>query len=751
MKTMHRFLIALVVLGSAAVAAADTPEITALWRTGTLVASTAAYVTADVTGDGIADIVGCGPAGAPFALSKRPGASQYDAVWFGPVSDCTSIAAGDIDGDGIAEVATTTRSGYSSTVPTITTGRLAVFSTNSGGRALAIATFNAFSDTDSRVVVANVDADPQAEIVVTNTLATYVYNAATLALEWTATDRGGNAVAVGDLEGDGKPEIVVDGSVAHILDAFTQTEKWGYLGGFGSSIAVADIDADGKAEIVYRGDYGGTLGVFDADTFTTKWEINASGNGVAIADANGDGAPEVIAGSGQYYGDPIRGYRASDGALLWSLPIVGSGTTALTAGDVDGDGVVEVIWAGTDSSGGLYVSNVITKQVEWKSTTETGSFRSVVADLDGDGTLELVVATSDSFGYSGGTLRVFDLATHTLEAMFPNSAHAERYEQLAVGQLDSDPALEIAILGVSSYVGYIEVWDGVTHSLQWTSPGDYYAPQFLTDSLVVANIDSDPVDEIIVGTNDHRIVVLNGASSYLQFVSDPLNGSPYGMKLGDVNADGVRDLVVATYSHVYVFETAGWTIRTQFPLSSARYVGLAPEASMFFIAAEGILYAYSGVDFTLKWSCSGSIYGPLQWANIAGRARLVAYSGTASALLFLPANDGCVNKEQIPFANVWSIGNISFADIDGDGRQEMFLDRYNLLEIYATGYASEPRGDANGDTTVTDADIDALAQHFYGDLRGVSTAADVDGDDAITQRDLYYLINYRKAGGPAPF
>ncbi|HWW62532.1 MAG TPA: dockerin type I domain-containing protein, partial [Thermoanaerobaculia bacterium] len=76
--------------------------------------------------------------------------------------------------------------------------------------------------------------------------------------------------------------------------------------------------------------------------------------------------------------------------------------------------------------------------------------------------------------------------------------------------------------------------------------------------------------------------------------------------------------------------------------------------------------------------------------------------------------------------------------------------RDTIFEIHALGLASETLGDANGDTIVTDADIDALAQHFYGDLRGVPPAADVDGDGAITQRDLFYLVNYRKAGGPAP-
>jgi len=726
------------------VSAADTPQLVPLLRMGSVGAIYGDLATADVTGDGIADIVGCSGRGFPFALSKHPGANEYDVAWIGPAMGCTNVAAGDLDGDGIAEIAVVKKGSYYYSTPS--TGRLAIFSALTTGRALAQTTFNSQSDYVVDVAIANVDADPAVEIIVTSYLATYVYDK-TLALEWTAVDRGGFEVATGDLEGDGQVEIVVNGSPAHVLSAYTQTEKWAYLGGFGGKMSIGDADNDGKAEIAYR--YNSSISLFDADTFTNKWTITAYySNNVLIADANGDGQREVLAGDSY---ERLRGYRGSDGVEVWNFPGYTSSMYGLIAGDFDGDGAPEIAWSGGTYNAHIYTGSVQSGAIEWTSLAESSYVSGAVADLDGDGTLELIVASSYDYA---GRLQIFDYATRTLEATLPQPTNFPEMRALRIGQLDADPALEIAVLG-DYYDGRLFVWDGVTHELQWQSPSsNYNDPTFTPDSFVVANIDGDPVDEIILGTSDKRIEVLNGATPIVQFLSNTLLNPPIDLKLGDVNADGTRDLVVTTYAAVYVFETAGWTERTHFTLSSAQYVAVAPEASMFFVSAGGSVHAYSGVDFSEQWSCAQSpnAFAQLSWATIAGKGRLAAFNLAApESFVFMPAADGCTNREPVAFdEDASTVTSTYFADVDGDGRKELFVNRAATFEIYAVDFASEPRGDANGDAIVSDADIDALAQHFYGDLRGVSSASDVDGDDAITQRDLFYLVNYRRAGGPAP-
>jgi hypothetical protein len=70
--------------------------------------------------------------------------------------------------------------------------------------------------------------------------------------------------------------------------------------------------------------------------------------------------------------------------------------------------------------------------------------------------------------------------------------------------------------------------------------------------------------------------------------------------------------------------------------------------------------------------------------------------------------------------------------------------------VAALGFASEPRGDADSDGTVTDADMDALAAFLYGNRTAAQPAADVNADGAIRADDLFYLINYRRGTGAPP-
>ena len=168
---------------------------------------------------------------------------------------------------------------------------------------------------------------------------------------WTVTNTGqqlygGAGLAVGDIDGDGLPEIVASHEDSSRLIAFEHDGSFKWLsdpvwgGTSWGSASLADLDQDGTPEIVLGGS------VFNNDG-TLRWRGDvAGGTGrgdnrlgplSAVADLDLDGVPEVVAGQ--------SAYRA-DGSLYWNADVP-DGFPALGNFDTDPNPEVVLVSAGT--------------------------------------------------------------------------------------------------------------------------------------------------------------------------------------------------------------------------------------------------------------------------------------------------------------------------------------------------------------------------------------------------------------------
>src|SRR6185436_2423164 len=129
--------------------------------------------------------------------------------------------------------------------------------------------------------------------------------------------------------------------------------------------AVGDIDGDGRAEIVAGLGQGGQgyFQIFDdaANSFASvafrqvSWPAYTAGaNGSthpAVANLNGTGTSEIVLGLGQGAGGWVEIYSGFDGGVThqawvqvaWPTFNNANGTTYVAAGDVDGDGRAEIV------------------------------------------------------------------------------------------------------------------------------------------------------------------------------------------------------------------------------------------------------------------------------------------------------------------------------------------------------------------------------------------------------------------------
>lgn len=119
------------------------------------------------------------------------------------------------------------------------------------------------------LTTAQVDRDPQLEILFMSEGRLYIYDGKFFVEKWRsqqiydATD-----IVVGDVDGDGEPEIILN--TGFVLDAFTRSLKWESPEEFGEILELADIDGDGKLELI-SGSVGATK-IWDIDMRREKWE-----------------------------------------------------------------------------------------------------------------------------------------------------------------------------------------------------------------------------------------------------------------------------------------------------------------------------------------------------------------------------------------------------------------------------------------------------------------------------------------------
>lgn len=178
---------------------------------------------------------------------------------------------------------------------------------------------------------------------------------------------------VGDIDNDGKKEIVFSNYSITVLDAATGNTKWKVNSGHDrndpvqefnasnghtwSDVEVADINGDGSLEIITAHGHG-VISVLDSNGyFLPGWPQtpqDASVRSVEVADLDNDGKKEIIAGLGIPSNTSVYVYNY-DGTLRAGWPQTPQGQNGvdsytygvfmdnITTGDLNNDGILEII------------------------------------------------------------------------------------------------------------------------------------------------------------------------------------------------------------------------------------------------------------------------------------------------------------------------------------------------------------------------------------------------------------------------
>ena len=291
-------------------------------------------------------VVGLGgsPASGGSAVVLQSGAAGFSVAAAAlPAGRGYRVARGDLDGDGIPEIVVASGPGAAPTV--------VVFDGKTGVERARFSAFEPAFLGGVSVAVGDLDGDGKAEIVLGAgpgggpRVRVVGIDGATRADFFAGgeSDRGGVAVAAGDFDGDGIAEVVAVSPGADrrpaawvyslVAGAPTILTTFGIgdappdaTSGAGPSVAAGDLDGDGRAELVV-GAAPGTLpevrvfgvtpqGGTELRRFTAYADpVYRGGVGVAVADTGGDGAAEIVAGTGPGGGPLVRTFDGRTSAL----------------------------------------------------------------------------------------------------------------------------------------------------------------------------------------------------------------------------------------------------------------------------------------------------------------------------------------------------------------------------------------------------------------------------------------------------
>jgi M6 family metalloprotease-like protein len=318
--------------------------------------------------------------------------------------------------------------------------------------------------------------------------------------EVTPSDAGGFRTAASDLNGDGSPEIVITNPDSTWIFTEVDSSDFQLLNGWnsggmvliggvagdrlifvasGSDVIVGDSEGISRWRISYPDGliqgmalypdpdsttivvvfdqgmikalrYNEDVPPFGTELWRYELPVNLTDISVPVTgDLKGNGGSEAIVAS-------EHGFFVVD-SLGFSGPFPSDLSVNLTSqptlADLDQDGTLEIVMGGQGAIYAFHYNGTLVSEfpIDYVGWLREDPVRSsvLIADLAGDGHLDLLVANSL------GDLVAFDTFGHRLDD-FPLSADATDGRSPVIGQIDSDPGMEVA---VGSSAGTLHGWN----------------------------------------------------------------------------------------------------------------------------------------------------------------------------------------------------------------------------------------------------------------------------------------------------
>ena len=367
-----------------------------------------------------------------------------------------------------------------------------------GDRPQSVATADFNADGMPDLAVVNMNDDNVG--VLLNTTASGSPDISLAAEQTFATGNMPIAAAAADVNGDGKPDLIVvncgDATVTVLINttvpgsstvSFTAGDTFA-VGNTPIWVMAADLNGDGRVDIVTTNVTSSSLSVllnttsngsstaaFDADQ---ELLVGQMPNAVVAVDVNGDGLPDLA--TANYLDNTVsvllNGTATGSDTVSFAdqqLFAAGNGPQSIATGDINGDGLPDLVVVGGNDNTVAVLLNITVASSTTVGFADQQIFYAanssqsvVIRDVNGDGLADVIVANEDG---SDVALLVNTTATGSATAGFLDE---QDFARSLGGGLTSVAAIDMNGDGLPELVAVNTNTDDVSVLLNATAPGD---------------------------------------------------------------------------------------------------------------------------------------------------------------------------------------------------------------------------------------------------------------------------------------
>lgn len=408
--------------------------------------------------------------------------------------------------------------------------------------------------TNTDVALGDLDLDGVLDAVICDDETLYLYELANGTQTALRNGFGCLDVVLGQTDADPQLEIVIAGNPTggYVLDGVSLVVEWGDLEGFGPQIALGDLDGDGRDEILASSDFDTAARALDPESNSELWRREGNYYPPALFVADLDPAPGSEAVVHERYGSLFL-LAGTSGELLRAHAVETSSVSRFAAADTDGDGDLELLWSGGECcysyddiwaiEGG---SNVLQRVSEGARSME-GTI--AVGEFGTDPVKEVALAARfNEPDQAPVQLVVLDMAQgrQVRRSSFDSTTASGNVSAMIGMQVDADAASELCVAS-SDALGPVRCVDGQTFEEEWAGGSLGYV-----SVLAAAELDGDPAPEILAGTSGPAIEAREGDSGWLKWRTPEINPNLDAIDrllAIDVDGDGLDEVIgrLATY------------------------------------------------------------------------------------------------------------------------------------------------------------------------------------------------------------